>query len=174
MDLLRSRAVAARLALGLVVAVLGASSCSDTEGTSVNEVPFAASDGSKASVADFEGAPLVLNMWATNCAPCVKEMPAFDEVAAELSGELAIIGVNVFDTPDDAAAFAADLGVHYPQFSDPDGGLSTALAVTGLPATAFFDADGKLIEVHQGAFTADELRAAISQYLPAGTEGTEP
>ena len=169
-----ARAVAARLALGLVVAALVASSCGGSEGTSVNEVPFAASDGRTTSVTDFAGRPLVLNMWATNCAPCVKEMPAFDEVAADLSDQLAIIGVNVFDTPDDAAAFAADLGVTYPQFSDPDGALSSALAVTGLPATAFFDAGGKLIEVHQGAYTADELRAAISQYLPAGSEGTEP
>ena len=70
---------------------------------------------------------------------------------------------------------AADLGVSYPQFTDPDGGLSTALAVTGLPATAFFDADGKLVDVHQGAYTADELRAAIEQHLPALVpEGTSP
>ena len=54
-------------------------------------------------------------------------------------------------------------------------GLSTALAVTGLPATAFFDADGKLVDVHQGAYTADELRAAIEQHLPALVpEGTSP
>lgn len=149
--------------------------CSDTKGTSVAEVSFTAADGSTTAVADFEGAPLVVNMWATNCVPCVKEMPALDEVATEMVGRLQIIGVNVFDTPQNAAAFAADLGVSYPQFTDPDGGLSTALAVTGLPATAFFDADGKLVDVHQGAYTADELRAAIEQHLPALVpEGTSP
>ena len=113
-------------------------------------------------------------MWATNCAPCVKEMPAFDQVASELSGGVQIIGVNVFDTPANAAAFAADLGVTYPQFTDPDGALSSALSVTGLPATGFFDADGNLLDVHQGAFTADELRSTIAEFFPAGDEGANP
>jgi thiol-disulfide isomerase/thioredoxin len=165
----------ARLILVLGAAVLVVAGCSDSDGTSVTEVPFTASDGSSASVADFAGQPLVLNMWATNCVPCVKEMPALDEVAAEQSGALQIIGVNVFDTPQDATAFATDLGVSYPQFTDPDGELSSALSVTGLPATAFFDAAGKLIDVHQGAYTADELRAAIAQQFPnLGPEGTTP
>ena len=171
----RTPALSARLVLALVVGCSMVNACSDTKATSVAEVPFTAADGSTTAVADFEGAPLVVNMWATNCVPCVKEMPALDEVATEMVGRLQIIGVNVFDTPQNAAAFAADLGVSYPQFTDPDGGLSTALAVTGLPATAFFDADGKLVDVHQGAYTADELRAAIEQHLPALVpEGTSP
>ncbi|MGB8862116.1 MAG: TlpA disulfide reductase family protein [Ilumatobacteraceae bacterium] len=164
-----------RLAGTLVVVALAVCGCSDSKGTSVVEVPFTAADGSTASVADFRGQPLVLNMWATNCRPCVKEMPAFDKVAGEYAGTLQIIGVNVFDNAPDAAAFAADLGVTYPQFTDPDGALSTALSVTGLPATAFFDESGKLVDVHQGAFTADELRAAIAQRFPSITsEGTTP
>lgn len=164
----RTPVLSARLVLALVTSGAPWSTCSDTKGTSVAEVPFTAADGSTTAVADFEGAPLVVNMWATNCVPCVKEMPALDEVATEMVGWLQIIGVNVFDTPQNAAAFAADLGVSYPQFTDPDGRLSTALAVTGLLRhRVLFDADGKLVDVHQGAYTADELRAAIEQHLPA-------
>lgn len=145
---------------------LALSGCSESEDSSITEVPFTSPDGRTASVADFAGRPLVLNMWATNCAPCVKEMPAFDEVATEQQEQVQIIGVNVFDSPADAEAFAADLGVRYPQYTDPNGALSSALAVTGLPATAFFDSNGKLVIVHQGAYTADELRAAIAEYFP--------
>jgi thiol-disulfide isomerase/thioredoxin len=173
MRLPRTQASAARLATAFAVAAL-VCGCGDSKGNSVTGVPFTASDGTATSIADFRGTPLVVNMWATNCVPCVKEMPALDQVATELTGRLQIIGVNVFDTPQDAAAFALDLGVTYPQFTDPDGALSTALSVTGLPATAFFDSDGKLVEVHQGAYTADELRSAIAQHLPAGPQGTEP
>ena len=144
----------------------------DAKGTSVAEVPFSAPDGATATVGDFTGRPLVVNMWATNCKPCVKEMPAIDEVAAELDGSVQIIGVNVFDTPENAASFAADLGVGYQQFTDPDGRLSTALSVTGLPATAFFSADGTLLDVHQGAYTADELRDAIAQQFSDDTAST--
>lgn len=170
----RRGARSGRLAGLLVVAALAISGCGESKDASVSDVPFDATDGRTASIADFEGLPLVLNMWATNCVPCVKEMPALDEVADELADRVQIIGVNVFDTPDDAAAFATDLGVDYPQFTDPNGALSTALAITGLPATAFFDSDGRLVELHQGAYTADELRSAIATLLPTNSEGTEP
>lgn len=155
----------------------------DAKGTSVAEVPFTAPDGGTASIGEFAGTPLVVNMWATNCKPCVQEMPAIDEVAGALQGSVQIIGVNVFDSPENAASFATDLGVTYPQYTDPDGRLSTALAVTGLPATAFFAPDGTLLDVHQGAYTADELRAAIEQQFAASLsptpdspapEGTQP
>jgi thiol-disulfide isomerase/thioredoxin len=164
----------ARLASTLMLAMLVVSGCGDAKGTSVNRVSFSGLEGGTTSVADFEGRPLVLNMWATNCAPCVKEMPALDEVATEMAGTLVIIGVNVFDSPADAAAFATGLGVGYPQYSDPDGALSTALAVTGLPATAFFDASGTLVDVHQGAYTAEQLRRAIAHHFPAGSAGGAP
>jgi thiol-disulfide isomerase/thioredoxin len=157
------------------VTAIALSGCANAHETSVSDVPFTAADGSTTSVADFSGKPLVLNMWATNCPPCVNEMPALDIVAAEQTDSVQIIGVNVFDTADDAATFAAELGVDYPQFTDPDGELSTALRVTGLPATAFFDESGNLIELSQGSFTADELRAAIARNFPVTTaEGTAP
>ena len=164
-------------ALTATIILLGACGGAESGGDSLADVPFTGTDGAKASLTTFRGAPVVVNLWATWCAPCVKEMPAFDEVAAEqaaLQGGVQIIGVNVGDSADAATAFAADLGVAYPQYTDPDGELSTALHVTGYPATAFVDADGKLLDVHQGALTADELRAALARLFPdAATEGTD-
>ena len=79
----------------LTLALVGLNACSSDNGTnSVAQVPFTAADGTSTNAAAFRGTPLVLNMWATNCKPCVKEMPAFDEVAAELAGDVAVIGVN--------------------------------------------------------------------------------
>jgi thiol-disulfide isomerase/thioredoxin len=157
--------------MAVTAALLGA--CGSGSSTkSVRDVPFTGADGKAATIGDFDGAPLVVNMWATWCKPCVHEMPAFDEVANEQTA-VQIIGVNIFDTAADARAFAADLGVHYPQYTDPEGALSTALDVSGYPATAFFDADGKLLELHQGQLTADELRSSIARLYPsATTEGT--
>lgn len=118
--------------------------------------------GAVVTIDDITDGPLVANLWATWCPPCIAEMPAFDEVAddPDVAG-VTIVGVNVGDSADAATAFADELGVTYPQFTDPDGLLSTTLAVSALPATAFFDDDGTLVRVHSGAFTADELRAAI-------------
>jgi thiol-disulfide isomerase/thioredoxin len=154
------------LAAALLIAACGGGSDSSS---GADAVSFTSSDGSEVSLSSMAGEPVVVNMWATWCTPCVKEMPAFDEVASSTDG-VRIIGVNVGDSADDAAKFAADLGVAYEQFTDPDGNLSTALEVSGLPATAFVDADGKVIEVHQGAYTVPELRTAIQTNFPDTTD----
>ena len=92
--------------------------------------------------------------------------------APSQSSGVRIVGVNVADSAEDAAAFAQKLGVHYEQFTDPTGALSDAFSVSGLPATAFIDANGKVVEVHSGAMTAAELRDAISKNFPH--EGSTP
>jgi len=126
------------------------------------QVTVTSADGSAVRIADIADGPLVVNLWATWCPPCVEEMPAFDEVATDLPVDgVTIVGVNVGDEADAATAFAAERGVTYRQYTDPDGLLSAALSVSALPATAFFAADGTLVSVHSGAFTADELRDAI-------------
>ena len=161
------------LMAALVVGACGGSSSRNDSASGPSAVKFSAADGSEVSLSSMSGTPIVVNMWATWCTPCVKEMPAFDEVASSTDG-VRIIGVNVGDSAEDAAAFAADLGVTYEQFTDPDGNLSTALSVSGLPATAFIDADGKVADVHQGAYTAPELRDAITQHFPDPEQGTSP
>ena len=163
----------ARLGL-IVVAALVAAGCggsSPSASSNAASVQFSAADGSPTSLQQMKGTPLVVNMWATWCKPCVKEMPAFDDVAAGTT-DVRILGVNVADSAEDAAAFAQDLGVHYEQFTDPTGELSDAFSVSGLPATAFIDASGKVVEVHSGAMTAAELRDRISKNFPQ--EGSTP
>lgn len=172
----RTLASVSRLTL-VVVAAATIAACgggsSASGGSKATTVTFTAADGSTTSLADMKGTPVVLNMWATWCKPCVREMPDFDAVASSMNG-VRIVGVNVADSADDAAAFATKLGVSYEQFNDPTGELSDAFDVTGLPATAFVDASGKVVEVHAGALTADELRARIAANFPDLAEGTTP
>jgi thiol-disulfide isomerase/thioredoxin len=156
--------------LSLLLVACGGSSTSSNSNAAA-AVEFSAADGSTTSLDQMKGTPLVVNMWATWCKPCVKEMPAFDEVASAIS-KVRIMGVNVADSAEDAAAFATKLGVHYEQFTDPTGGLSDAFGVSGLPATAFIDAAGKVVEVHSGALTAAELTELVSKYFPQ--ESTAP
>ena len=164
----RARLTLVALAAVAIAACGGGSSSSGS--SKATTVQFTAADGSSTSLADMKGTPVVLNMWATWCKPCVREMPDFDSVASSVDG-VRIIGVNVADSADDASAFAQQLGVQYEQFNDPAGELSDAFEVTGLPATAFVDASGKVVEVHSGALTADELRARIAADFP--TEGSK-
>lgn len=141
--------------------------CSTAEpAASPRDIEISTADGSTTSLAAFAGRPVVVNLWATWCGPCVAEMPVFDTVAAS-TDSVDIVGVNVGDTADDALSFADELGVTYPIFTDPDGRLSTALGVNGLPATAFIAADGTVLGLHQGAYTLDELEAAIDASFPS-------
>ncbi|MEZ5139891.1 MAG: TlpA disulfide reductase family protein [Acidimicrobiales bacterium] len=108
-----------------------------------------------------EGTPLVVNLWASWCTPCRKEMPAFDEVAGQLEGKVAIVGVTD-DLQRDAAVEAADkAGVSYPLRYDEDAALMTDLGITGLPATVFVDEDGTVLGRHLGAMTEADLLAEI-------------
>lgn len=153
--------------LALLSGVIACSG-SDDQSPGAAAVHITAADGSSTTLSELGDLPLVVNLWATWCAPCVEEMPVFDEVADGVTAAR-IVGVNVGDSAGDAAAFAADLGVDYPQFTDPGGDLQTALGVTGLPATVFLDADGAVREVHQGALTEDELRDRIEALVDEET-----
>lgn len=162
------------LVAALVAMSITACGSDSSKGTTkaATDVAVTAADGSPTTLAKLKGTPLVVNMWATWCHPCVNEMPAFDAVASSIGTGVRIVGVNVADDAAAAAAFADKLGVHYPQYTDPDGNLSTAFDVSNLPATAFISADGTVLEVHSGAFTADSLKAAIEQHFPGATGGT--
>lgn len=145
---------------------LGLQACSSDGGSAgagepLPDATLVALDTGEAADWPGEGTPLVVNLWASWCTPCRKEMPAFDEVSRELDGEVAIVGVT--DERDlDAARDAADqAGVTYPLLADEGQTLLVDLDVSGLPGTVFVDADGTVVDRHLGALSADQLRDKI-------------
>ena len=105
-------------------------------------------DGGDISLADFSGTPVLVNLWATWCAPCVKELPTLDKLAASHrdDGQLGVIAVSQDSGPQASVeAFLAklkadDLGAYH----DPKMSFSGALGPdTVLPTTILYDADGK-------------------------------
>jgi cytochrome c biogenesis protein CcmG/thiol:disulfide interchange protein DsbE len=152
------------LALALTPAVL--TSCGGDDGGPA-ATAFERFDGGTGRLEDYEGTPLVLNFWASWCPPCVRELPALQEVAAELEGEVAFLGMNVTDDRAEAEALAAEAGVTYDLGVDEEGALFTALAGLNMPTTLFIDAAGDVVDTHEGAFDADELRTAIAEAFPA-------
>ncbi|WP_375285474.1 TlpA family protein disulfide reductase [Sphingomonas sp.] len=110
-------------------------------GEAMPDVAFERPDGSPAQLPDFKGTPLLLNLWATWCAPCVAELPTLDRAAA--TPGIAVLAVSQDTQPDKVAPFLAERGLkRLAPYRDPKLGLSLAFAAN-LPTTIFFGADGR-------------------------------
>lgn len=103
--------------------------------------------------------PALVNLWATWCAPCKRELPDLQRVADDPALAVRVIGVNVGDDEASVTSFVADLGVTFEQYVDLDGIVQTALRVSSLPATVAIGPDGRVVEVHQGPLDLAGLRA---------------
>ena len=128
-----------------------------------------APDGSRVRLSSLVGdTPLLINVWASTCVPCRQEMPALQALADDLSGSLMVVGLDPLDTADEVAAFAADTGVTYPLYRDPDGVVQVQFGIDQLPTTLLVRADGTIAAVHVGALSGDELRRLVRDELGVG------
>lgn len=104
---------------------------------------FTAPDGKSVTLADFKGKPVLLNLWATWCAPCIKEMPTLDALAAKEGSAVTILAVSQ-DLEGKAKVvpfFKAHGFPHLEPYLDPKLALSTALQAN-LPMTILYDSTG--------------------------------
>ena len=165
------RAAGAILAASLVL-LGGCTSSGDNAGAPhsdpVTTMAFELWDGSTTSLADLvaeDGRPVVVNMWATWCAPCLEEMPDIQEAHETLGADVRFLGINVSDSPTLSARRVTELGITYLQGRDPEGLFTVALEAVGLPVTAFIGSGGDLEHVHHGRLDTADLEAAIMEYL---------
>lgn len=153
------------VALLVSVSVVSCGSGSDHADT-LPDVPLAElASGTATSASSIKG-PAVVNLWATYCAPCRAEMPAFQAVSDDLAGAVRFIGVNEGDDAPSARKFLDEVGVSFDQYLDEDGALSAALGVTGLPATVVVDEQSHVVTIHSGALDEDEIRQLVATVTP--------
>lgn len=123
-------------------------------------------DAPPVAVAGFLGTPLVVNFWASWCAPCVAEMPELQEMAEALAGQARVLGVNYRDPDHDAArAFVDELGITYELASDPAGDFLNAVRGIGMPTTLLVDAGGTIVYRHTGILDQAQLSDLMERYL---------
>lgn len=131
----------------------------------VNDLQPGGAEALDAQLRALRGRPVVVNLWASWCDPCIFELPILQRQALKFGTRVAFLGVNSGDNRDDALALSERFPMPYPSFEDPRQAVTGRYGAVGLPATAFYDARGRRTIVHQGRFTTEaQLEAAIERY----------
>jgi cytochrome c biogenesis protein CcmG/thiol:disulfide interchange protein DsbE len=118
--------------------------------------------GAPVSLESLRGRPVVLNFWATWCAPCIQEHPALNGVAAARS-DVTFLGVVYQDEEPRIREFQRRYGNAYPSLLDPDGKTAIAYGVAGVPETFFIDAKGTIVAKVSLPLSADEIRDHLAR-----------
>jgi thiol-disulfide isomerase/thioredoxin len=133
------------------------------------EVNFTRRDGSPLRLADFHGHWVLINLWATWCAPCVREMPSLDQLQARLGNRLTVLAISEDrGGPQIVDPFLERLGLKtLAIYLDPKGGAGQALKVRGLPTSVLIDGKGRIRAQLEGAteWTSPEILATLDGYL---------
>jgi thiol-disulfide isomerase/thioredoxin len=117
------------------------------------------------------GAPSLVTLWASWCAPCGEELPVFGEVARGAAGRVGVLGVVTEDSAPRAIGAARDARATFPTVYDRGGRLLRALGKNALPVTIFVDPEGRVRHVYQGpALDRERLIALMRQYLGVSIE----
>ena len=116
-------------------------------------------DGDSVRVAALKGEVVLLNVWATWCIPCRKEIPELQALHQDYSGRgLRVLGVSVdaSGADGDVADFAKSFGMTYTILRDPDEKVSAMFAIPGVPASFLVDREGIVRWRHIGPFAASD------------------
>ncbi|WP_245232547.1 peroxiredoxin family protein [Thiorhodococcus minor] len=109
------------------------------------EFELSAPDGSVHRLADYRGAPLILNFWATWCPPCRAEMPSLQRAHEQLAQDgIGVLAINVGEDPETVDRFRQDFKLDLPLPIDTDTSVTQAYPMRGLPTTFVIDAQGRL------------------------------
>ncbi len=124
-------------------------------------------DGAPATMSAFHGKPTVINLWASWCPPCRREMPAF-AAAQAANPDVNFVFLNQAEAAQDVAQF---LDKHAPALRnvliDPAGEASRKFSNRGLPATLFLDAEGRLVDLRVGELSTASLAQRLESIRAA-------
>ncbi|MXW42141.1 MAG: TlpA family protein disulfide reductase [Acidimicrobiia bacterium] len=152
--------------LWAVVIVIVVSSCGSGTDDDVHptDIAFELLSGGTATLSDYLDRPLVLNFFASWCAPCRAEMPAFEAQHLQ-NPTIAFLGLAVNDTKTLARELVAETGVTYPTAIDTNSAISNAFKLINMPTTLYLERDGRVIHRHSGGLTVQQIADQINTFL---------
>lgn len=117
--------------------------------------------GESVRLSEYRGKPVLVNFWATWCAPCKLEMPNFQKYYARYPGQFEILAVEYGEPQDTVARFVEDMGLTFQILSDPDAKVHALYRFLGYPTTYIIDSEGVLRFQHVGLMH----ESALEKYL---------
>ena len=121
-------------------------------------------DGELVQLSELRGSVVFVNFWATWCRPCREELPDIQKLYDEKRDQgLEVLAVSYQDSPEDARAFFADLGISVPMVLDRSGSVYNQYRLQGLPDSFFIDREGNLAAVHYGFLSEEKMRQRLEQ-----------
>ena len=159
-----------RPAILVAVLALAMAACSNGGGdpSAVAELPTATPDEVVSLLTDSDQ-PVVLNVWASWCAPCRSEAPLLREAHARWGDRVRFVGIDVRDDQDGARGFIAEFRLDgMEHLFDPEGRIPAAFGGVGVPHTYFFAPGGELVVLHNGVIDERTLALQIDELLRRG------
>jgi len=138
------------------------------------DVTLADRDGTPRALAEWDGEPLIINFWATWCAPCRREIPMLNALARDAAyAEFELIGIAI-DFREDVLDYIQKMPIDYTVLIGEQDGMAAARAFgmesIGLPFTAFTDRQGRIVTIHVGELHRPQAEVILSavQAVDAG------
>jgi cytochrome c biogenesis protein CcmG/thiol:disulfide interchange protein DsbE len=122
--------------------------------------------GPDVNLSTLRGMPLVINVWASWCPPCIAEMPILTSAAADLRGQVQFLGIDIQDQDAAALEMLTAFGADFPSVVDQPGEIRGLMGISGPPVTFFVNEQGVIMGRHDGALpSTDYFNELLDQYL---------
>jgi len=146
------------------------------EGVEMAKLDYTLKDmnGADVRLSDFKGRPMLINFWATWCAPCRHEIPAFIELVEKYKDQkFIVLGISVDDKPEDLRPFAAEFKMTYPVLVGlGHDELQEHYGAYSLPVSWFIRADGSVDYKHTGTQSKDWFEDRVKRLFEPRASGT--
>lgn len=144
------------------------------QGTRLPDISLRNAAGETVKLSDYQGGPLVINLWATWCPPCRREMPVLEN-AQKQRPDVTFLFVNQAESMQSVATYLATQGLNLDNvLFDASGRLGQAVGSMALPTTLFYQPDGRLINSHLGELSQASLARAMERFEPTPAKPALP
>ncbi|HWQ04752.1 MAG TPA: TlpA disulfide reductase family protein [Longilinea sp.] len=120
-------------------------------------------NGETVRLDDFHGKVVVVNFWATWCIPCREEMPLLQQFSVENFQDVVVLGIDLDEPRDLVASYTKQFQIDFPVLLDAGSKVADRYFIHGFPTTIVVDTDGKIMAIHIGKLTQENLMEFMEQ-----------